>query len=106
RDQGRASLQQVAKEVRGAPGPDAWVQALFTLEAIARTAREEGGWGFAAWSAKQMLDHDPNYAGTHYALGLVARHNGNRAAARAEFERARALWAHADPGLPELLDLR
>jgi len=105
RDQGRASLEQVAKEVRAAPGPDAWVQALFTLEAIARTAREEGDWEFAAWAAQQMLEHDPNYAGTHYALGLVARHNGNRAAARAAFDRARMLWAEADPGLPELQDL-
>jgi tetratricopeptide (TPR) repeat protein len=105
RDQGRASLQQVAKEVRAAPGPDAWVQALFTLEAIARTAREEGDWELAAWAAQQMLEHDPNYAGTHYALGLVARHNGNRAAARAAFDRARRLWAGADPGLPELQDL-
>jgi Tfp pilus assembly protein PilF len=52
-----------------------------------------------------MLEHDPNYAGTHYALGLVARHNGNQAAARSAFERARMLWAHADPGLPELQDL-
>jgi hypothetical protein len=53
-----------------------------------------------------MFEHDPNYAGTHYALGLVARHNGNQAAARSAFERARLLWAHADPGLPELQDLQ
>jgi tetratricopeptide (TPR) repeat protein len=105
RDQGRASLQQVAKEVRAAPGPDAWVQALFTLEAIARTAREEGDWELSAWAAQQMLEHDPNYGGTHYAIGLVARHNGNRAAARAAFDRARMLWAAADSSLPELQDL-
>ena len=105
-DMGRETLRQVAKAARAAPGPDAWAQALFTLEAIARTARECGDWTFAAWAAQQMLEHDPNYAGTHYALGLVARHNGNQASARAEFERARALWAHADPGLPELQDLK
>jgi hypothetical protein len=96
----------VAKDVRAAPGPDAWGQALFTLEAIARAAREAGDWEFAAWAAQQMLAHDPNYAGTHYALGLVARYNGNQAAARSAFERARTMWAHADPGLPELQDLR
>jgi tetratricopeptide (TPR) repeat protein len=105
-DNGRETLQQVAKAVRAAPGPDAWAQALFTLEAIARTARDSGDWPFAAWAAQQMLEHDPNYAGTHYALGLVARHNGNQASARAEFDRVRALWAHADPGLPELQDLK
>jgi tetratricopeptide (TPR) repeat protein len=106
RDQGRAALQQVAKDIRAAPGPDAWVQALFTLEAIARAAREAGDWEFAAWAAQQMLEHDPNYAGTHYAIGLVARHNGHHAAARSAFERARTLWAHSDPGLPELQDLK
>jgi tetratricopeptide (TPR) repeat protein len=106
RDEARAALQQVAKDVRAAPGPDAWVQALFTLEAIARTAREGGDWEFAQWASQQMLEHDPNYAGSHYALGLVARHNGNKAAARSAFERARTLWAHGDPGLPELQDLK
>jgi tetratricopeptide (TPR) repeat protein len=104
-DKGRQTLQQVARTVRAAPGPDAWAQAVFTLEAIARTARESGDWTLSGWAAQQMLEHDPNYAGTHYALGVVARHNGNQASARAEFERARALWAHADAGLPELQEL-
>jgi tetratricopeptide (TPR) repeat protein len=103
---GRVSLQRVAKEMRAVPGPDAWVQALFTLEFIARAAREQGDWELAAWTAQQMLEHDPNYAGTHYALGLVARHNGDQAAARAAFGRARTLWAGADPGLMELQDLK
>ena len=104
-DQGRETLRQVVTKVRAAPGPDAWAQALFTLEAIARAARESGYWDVAEWAAQQMLEHDPNYAGTHYVLGLVARHNGNHAAARAEFDRARTLWAQADPGLSELQDL-
>ena len=99
---GQAALRQVASDVRAAPGPDAWVQALFTLEAIARAARETGDWEFAAWTARQMFEHDPNYAGTHYALGLVAQHNGDSAAMRAEFAQARRLWSRADPGLPEL----
>jgi tetratricopeptide (TPR) repeat protein len=98
---GRPMLEEVARHVRAAPGPDAWTQALFTLEAIARAAREVGDWDFAAWAARQMLEHDPNYAGTHYALALVAEHKGDAAAARA----ARALvakhWKDADPGLVE-----
>jgi tetratricopeptide (TPR) repeat protein len=106
RGSGRASLERVATEVRAAPGPDSWAQALFTLEAMARASREAGDWETSAWAAQQMLEHDPNYAGTHYALGLVARHNRNHAQARAEFDRARALWANADPGLPEFNDLK
>jgi len=106
RGTGRASLERVANEVRAAPGPDSWAQALFTLEAMARASREAGDWQTSAWAAQQMLEHDPNYAGTHYALALVARHDRNQSAARAEFERARTLWAHADPGLPEMQDLK
>ena len=32
----------VRKKLRAAPGPDAWTQTLFTIEAIARAAREVG----------------------------------------------------------------
>jgi Tfp pilus assembly protein PilF len=49
-----------------------------------------------------MLEHDPNYAGTHYALGLVAQHDGNAATARREFDLAVKAWANADKDLPEL----
>ena len=67
-----------------APGPDAWAQTLFTIEAIARAAREAGDWELAAWAARQMLEHDPNYAGSHDALALVAEHRGDAQTARAE----------------------
>src|SRR5204863_5834995 len=93
---------QTVKELRALPGPDNWAHTTFTIDAIARTAREAQDWEFAAWAAHQMLEHDPNYAGAHYALGLVARHNGDQAVANAEFDRARSLWTGADPGLPEL----
>jgi tetratricopeptide (TPR) repeat protein len=63
REKGRAALRQVAQEVRALPGPDAWAQALFTLEAIARAARDAGDPEFAAWAAMQMHEHDPNYEG-------------------------------------------
>jgi tetratricopeptide (TPR) repeat protein len=106
RDKGRATLQDVAKKVRAAPGPDAWTQALFTLESIARVAREVGDWDLAGWSAVQMLEHDPNYAGTHLAIGLVAQHRGDQTAARAAFDRARQYWKDADADLPEWQVLR
>jgi tetratricopeptide (TPR) repeat protein len=106
RDKGRAMLQAVAKRMRQAPGPDAWVQTLFALESMARIAREGGDWATAAWAAAEMVAHDPNYAGTHYALALVAEHNGDTRAARAAFALADRHWAKADPGLPELLAIR
>jgi tetratricopeptide (TPR) repeat protein len=102
KDEGRSMLESVARSARAAPGPDAWTQAIFTLESIARTARDAGDWDIAMWAAHQMLEHDPNYAGAHFALGLVAAHDGDRAAARREFDAARTLWKNADPDLPEL----
>jgi hypothetical protein len=99
-------LEEVARKVRAAPGPDAWTQALFTLEAIARAAREVGDWDLAGWAARQMAEHDPNYAGAHYALALVAQHAGDARAARTAAAAAARLWSAADPSLPELKVVR
>ena len=90
-------LQELVRKVRAAPGPDAWSQALFTLESIARAARDSGDWELAAWTADQMIDHDPNYAGSHYALALVAQHQGDSAKAAAAMALAKQHWKHADP---------
>ena len=102
RDKGRAAMERAAQKWRGLPGPDAWTQALFRLEALARTARSVGDWSFAARMAQVMLEHDPNYAGTHFALALVAQHDGNAQTARREAELAAKAWASADQDLAEL----
>jgi tetratricopeptide (TPR) repeat protein len=102
REEAREVLQTVQRTLRSVPGPDAWTEALFRLEAIAEAARRAGDWELAAYTAEQMRDHDPAYAGTHYALGLVAEHAGDRARARTEFEEAVRLWARADTDLPAL----
>jgi tetratricopeptide (TPR) repeat protein len=106
REKGRASLTALAATVRALPGPDNWSQALFTLEAIGQAARESNDWELAATIARAMRDHDPAYAGTHYALGLVARHAGDTATAAKEFALARKYWSTADRGLPELAELK
>src|SRR4029079_8078910 len=49
RDKGRAMLQEVVKKARALPGPDAWAATLFTIEAVARAAREVADWELAAW---------------------------------------------------------
>jgi tetratricopeptide (TPR) repeat protein len=103
---GRAQLDDVARRLRAVPGPDAWMQALFVLESIARSAREAGDWVLAESMARQMLAHDRAYAGGHYALGLVAQQRGDAAGARESFGMAARLWAHADADLPELQRLR
>jgi tetratricopeptide (TPR) repeat protein len=105
-EQARPILQDVERRIRAVPGPDAWIVALFHLEAIARTARQAGDWELAASSAEQMREHDPAYAGTEYALAMVAQHRGEAEAARRGFVRAVELWREADPDLPDLADAR
>ena len=53
-----------------------------------------------------MREHDPNYGGTHLALGLVAQHEGRSAEAAREMAEAMRLWRNADPDLPELAEAR
>jgi len=102
REKGRQVMESAAKKWRSLPGPDAWTQALFRLEALARAARAVGDWPLAARMAELMLEHDPNYAGTHFALGLVAHHDGNSATALREFALAEKAWAGADKDFAEL----
>src|SRR4051794_20501097 len=104
--QGRPMLEEVVRQARALPGPDAWVQALFTIEAVARAAREVGDWELAAWAAGEMLEHDPNYAGTHEALAQVAEHRGDAKTAAAERARAEQYWRNADPEIKRGLGRR
>jgi hypothetical protein len=105
-EKGRTLLKEVERKVRAEPGPDAWTQALFSLESIARVARESNDWELAQYTAEQMAEHDSAYAGTHYALALAARHRGDSAMAAKEFALAEKYWRDADPDLPELIDSR
>ena len=99
-------LEAMADKARAATGPDDWAQALFMLEAAARAARDAGDWSLAEHMARRLIDHDPSYAGSHYALALVAEHAGAGQTAAREFATAEKLWGHADPGLPELTESR
>jgi tetratricopeptide (TPR) repeat protein len=105
-ERGRTMLRDVARLARALPGPDNWVQALFMLESIARTARAAGDDEFAAWAALQMLEHDPNYAGGHYARAIAARQSGDTVTAQREFATASQLWNSADPTFADMVDIR
>jgi tetratricopeptide (TPR) repeat protein len=106
REKAHGMLDDVVGKVRAAPGPDEWTQAHFTLEAIARNARESGDWDYAARVANELLHHDASYGGAHYAVALSAEHASDRDKARAEFALARKFWAKADPDLAELRDIQ
>ena len=100
--EGRRVLEDVARTLRALPGPDAWIQALFRLESMARVAREAGQWELAEFMARQMLEHDAAYGGSHLALALVADRAGDREAAAGARAEAARFWRDADPDLPEL----
>ena len=103
REKGRQVMERAAQKWRSLPGPDAWTQSLFRIEALARAAREVGDWALAARLAQMMLEHDANYGGTHFALGLVSHHNsGTSATTLREFALAEKGWAGADKDLVEL----
>src|SRR5262249_5716303 len=100
--EGAALMKQIEERIRSTPSPDARSQALFQLESIARIARETSDWELAEFTAREMIQLEPSYAGGYYALALVAEHRGQAAIARQEFARAEKLWNKADPDLPEL----
>jgi tetratricopeptide (TPR) repeat protein len=104
--EGSALLMDVQRRLRALPGPDAWTQALFRLEAFARTARAVGDWNLAEFTARQMLEHDGAYAGSHLALALVAQQRGDLELMRTEADSARQFWRDADRNLRELGELR
>ncbi len=97
-----ALLKDAQRELRAAPGPDAWSQALFRLEVMARSAREAGDWELAEYTAKQMLDHDAAYGGSHLAIALVLEHKGDAAGAKKELAEAKRYWKDADRDMAEL----
>jgi hypothetical protein len=101
-EEGRKILKDVQRALRSIPGPDTWIQTLFRLESIARTAREANDWELAEYTATQMLDHDAAYGGSHLALALVLEKKGDAAGAAKEFEIAKRYWQQADPEIVKL----
>jgi len=102
RAKGEPMLREAVRKLRILTGPDAHMDGVFTLEAIARAMRDTGEWDLAAWIAGQMLEYDANYGGSHFASVLAVEHAGNKKDARTAFAAAARLWSTADADLPEL----
>ena len=97
-----ALLLDVEKSILAMPGPDAWSEATFQLETIAQRARDAGDWHMASVTARNMIAHNPNYAGGYYAMALVARQAHDPAGEAELLASAQKLWSKADAELPEL----
>src|SRR6266481_1134585 len=104
--EGVTLMKEIEEQLRASPGPDARSQALIQLDSIARRARETEEWALAEFTAREMIQQDPSYAGGYYALGLVSEHQGDSVAASQEFAIAEKLWSDADKDLPELRSVR
>ena len=100
--EGEGLIKDIEKMILAMPGPDAWSAARFELESIAQRARQSGDWNLAESTAREMIQHDPTYAGGHFALGLAAEHAGQAVQAREHFAAAEKFWSKADKDLPEL----
>src|SRR5260370_18570952 len=85
---GEELTRDIEKLIVAAPGPDAWSAALFELESIAQSARQLGDWELAGDTARELVQHDPSYAGGYFELGLVAEHTGDAAKPRQQFATA------------------
>jgi tetratricopeptide (TPR) repeat protein len=105
-EKGDIILRGIEKKIRAVPGPDSWSEALFQLDSIASIARDAGDWDLAEFTAHQIIEHDPSYAGGYYALGLTYEHRGEQASAREQFVHAEKSWSKADAEMPELVQVR
>ena len=104
--EGVGLMKQIEEQLVATPGPDARSQALIQLDSIARRARETDEWALAEFTAREMIQQEPSYAGGYYALGLVSEHQGDSVGASHEFAIAEKLWSDADKDLPELRRVR
>jgi tetratricopeptide (TPR) repeat protein len=95
-------LIDVEKSILAMPGPDAWSSGTFQLETIAQRARNAGDWKLASFTARNIIEHNPNYAGGYYAMALVSENAKDSAAESQLLASAQKFWAKADPDLPEL----
>jgi tetratricopeptide (TPR) repeat protein len=100
--EGEELMRNIKKIILAVPGPDAWSAARFELELIALASRTAGDWAMAESTARDMIRHDPNYAGGYFALALVAERAGDSPGAQKQFAMAARLWEKADSDLPEL----
>jgi tetratricopeptide (TPR) repeat protein len=94
------------KAARRESGPDGWAEALFQLETIASVAQQQGLTEFADESVKLMVEHDPNYPGTHYLLAQTATRNGDTETAKRELALAKQGWHQANANFRQAMALR
>jgi tetratricopeptide (TPR) repeat protein len=98
-------FKEVAEESSQHRGADALGE-LFLIERMARVNKAYKQVEMVEWLAYKMIAFDDAYAGGHFFKGWALAQSNRSDAARKEYERARALWSHADAELPENAEIR
>ncbi len=78
----------------------------FYVNALGEAYFKTGELNKAAEKFEAVLKINPNYAQTHYLLGLVYEKKGRKEKARQHFQKFMAIWKDADENLPQLIDAK
>jgi len=103
---GARLLEGLLVRARQQRTPDGWIEGVFFIEAAFDVAMRANQPTLAAKAAAMLMEHDAAYGGSHYAQGLIAERDGNRAAAAKSFQEAASLWKNADSEFKPLVEAR
>jgi len=103
---GARLLEGLLVRARQQRTPDGWIEGVFFIEAAFDVAMRANQPTLAAKAAAMLMEHDAAYGGSHYAQGLIAERDGNRAAAAKSFQEAASLWKNADSDFKPLVEAR
>jgi serine/threonine protein kinase/tetratricopeptide (TPR) repeat protein len=78
----------------------------FYVNALGEAYFKIGELDKAVEKLEAVLEINPNYAQTHFLLGLVYEKKGKKEKARQHFQRFIAIWKDADENLPQLIDAK
>jgi tetratricopeptide (TPR) repeat protein len=76
----------------------------FFINALGEAYFEGGELDKAIEKSEVVLETNPNYAETHYLLGLVYSKKGKKQEARQHFQKFVEIWKDADQDLPQLVE--
>lgn len=105
REKSFVMFKKVIDDIRATPGPDAWMQAIYRIELVARIGREAGDWQLAEYASNEMLNHDQYYAGSQYAWAMVQFNKSKEQRGKELLAAAKQYWSKADADMPELAEI-
>ena len=78
----------------------------FFINASGEAYFKVGELGKAAKKLESVIRINPNYAQSHYLLGLIYQKKGGEEKAREHFEKFMYIWKDADENLPQLVEAK